>query len=173
LGVLLVCGSACPGNDGGSDDADGSTTSTTSQTSTSTAGTDDTTAGSDTSTGGSSTGLESSTGTLMVDYAMDVQPIFNGNCLCHMQNSMGVMTAPILTLNEGMSHGQLVSTASEQVPSMNRVEPGDPDNSYLWHKLQGTHLDAGGSGTMMPQTGELTDGALAIIEAWIASGAEP
>jgi hypothetical protein len=113
------------------------------------------------------------TGIGMVDYAADVQPIWNGSCTCHLQGPSGTMTATVLTLNAEISHEELVGTASEQVPGMDRVTPGDLEESYLWHKLQNTHLDVGGMGTSMPQGLMLGDEAMAVVEAWIVAGAEP
>ena len=80
------------------------------------------------------------------------------------------MIADTLTLNEGMSHAQLLS-ASTQLQSMPRVAPGDLDGSYVWHKLVGTHLDVGGLTSPMPMIGMLADDELALIESWILAGA--
>ena len=66
-----------------------------------------------------------------------------------------------------------VSVASSQVSTLNRVEPGDTDNSYLWLKLMGTYGDVGGTGATMPKTGALTPEELDTIEAWILGGALP
>jgi hypothetical protein len=113
------------------------------------------------------------TGLQVVDYAADVQPIWNGNCTCHLQGPSGTMTATVLTLNPESSYDELVGVASEQVPGMDRVTPADLDGSYLWHKLQGTHMDVGGMGTSMPQGLMLGEEPMATVEAWIAGGAEP
>src|SRR4029453_18798684 len=43
-----------------------------------------------------------------------------------------------LRLEEGASYAMLVNTPSDEVPSLNRVTPGDPDSSYLIQKLEGT-----------------------------------
>ena len=66
-----------------------------------------------------------------------------------------------------------MGVASSDVPSMNRVEPFDPQNSYLWHKLNGTMTSVGGTGSQMPKTGSLTTTELALIEQWIVDGAAP
>ena len=117
---------------------------------------------------------DSSTGEPLpeVDYEMDIQPIFNANCTCHLQGASGMMTAPFMTLNPGMSHGELVGVPAEQA-DLDRVAPDDLEASYLWHKLQGTHLDVGGSGTRMPATGPLEDEELTLVRAWILQGAMP
>lgn len=174
-GRSVVCASmlsvafvgACADDDGeGLDATQGMTTAATSTTEGSDATgetgdevTDDTTSG--------------ETGPGVVDYASDVQPIWNGNCTCHLQGPSGTMTATVLTLNPDASYDELVGVPSEQVPEMDRVTGGDPDQSYLWHKLQNTHLEVGGMGTSMPQGLQLGAEDLAVIEAWIAAGAEP
>lgn len=146
-GVLVaLLNGGCPSDDGGDDGA--------------------TTAGSD-GADGSGTSLP------QIDYATDVQPIWNANCTCHLQGPSGSMTATVLTLNEDVSYAQLVDTPAEQLESMDRVTPGQPEQSYLWHKLEGTQLDVGGMGTLMPQVGSLDEQDLMTIQAWIAGGAEP
>lgn len=68
------------------------------------------------------------------------------------------------------SFDALVNVASIQVPSLDRVEPGDPDNSYLIHKLEGTQAE----GLRMPQGGPFLDQAtIDDIRQWIADGANP
>jgi hypothetical protein len=105
--------------------------------------------------------------------ADDVQPLLDESCLCHMEGSSGTMVAPTLTLNADSAFAELVDTPSTQLPSMARVTPGDPDASYLWRKITDTHIDAGGSGTVMPPTGQLSAGKRDTIEMWIADGAQP
>ena len=78
-----------------------------------------------------------------------------------------------LSLADGDSFGELVGTASSEAPTLNRVEAGDPDNSYLLNKLRGTAGDVGGTDTQMP-LGEaaLSDEEIEAIEEWITNGAE-
>jgi len=71
------------------------------------------------------------------------------------------------------------------VPELNLIEPGDPEASYLWHKLCGTHLDVGGEGEAMPRAFSFSEGSgtvwnypldradLELIELWIEEGAPP
>lgn len=73
-----------------------------------------------------------------------------------------------LRLEAGMSHGMLVGVPSVGVPSVDRVEPGDPDNSFLIHKLEGTQA----SGDRMPLGGPyLSQEVIDIIRQWITDGA--
>jgi cytochrome c553 len=121
---------------------------------------------------GDSEGSSGATGAPAVDYAGEIQPIWDAACTCHLQGPSGTMTATTLTLNADVSHAELVGTPATQA-DLPRVAPGDPEGSYLWHKLQGTHREVGGSGTPMPQIGTLSEEELASIEAWIAGGAAP
>lgn len=133
------------------------------------------TTGSDGSTSEASEASESSdassSGMSAVVYEDDVQPIWNANCSCHLMGSSGTMTAPFLTLNPDMSIGQLVGIASEQ-SALARVEASDPEASYLWLKLEGTHA-AMGSGDQMPPTAPLSEEDMDVVRSWIASGANP
>ena len=76
-----------------------------------------------------------------------------------------------LNLAEGVSYSQLVNVASVSKRGATRVIPGDPDNSYLVHKLEG---GPGLVGNRMPNTGGpyLTAGQIAVIRRWIQEGAK-
>jgi len=76
-----------------------------------------------------------------------------------------------LTLEADVSYANLVNQASGELSSMNLVTPNDPDNSYLYHKLAGTHEDVGGSGSQMPLGGNITTEELALVKTWILEGA--
>ena len=54
-----------------------------------------------------------------------------------------------LDLSPGNASLALIRVSSTQA-SLLLVEPGDPQASYLWHKLNGTHLSVGGEGETMP-----------------------
>lgn len=109
----------------------------------------------------------SGTGEAAPSFARDVQPILQASCDCH------VDAAPA-QLSFTDAYAGLVDVPSTEAPGLDRVEPGAPDDSYLWHKLSGTHIAAGGSGDPMPApAGGLDAGSLATIEAWISGGAEP
>jgi hypothetical protein len=80
-------------------------------------------------------------------------------------------TAPLgLRLDEANSFALLVGVASEQEPSLQRVEPGDPNASYLIRKLEGTATVGGRmplGGTPLPQAD------IDVIRQWIIDGAQP
>lgn len=77
--------------------------------------------------------------------------------------------APLgLRLEAGASYALLVGAASVEVPALMRVQPGNPDASYLIHKLEGT-AEVGGrmplNGTPLPQA------TIDVIRQWITDGA--
>lgn len=128
-------------------------------------------------TNGETTGADTETTDEVVpEFDADIQPILESACLCHFSATPGGdMTAPYLNLNAGFALGELRDVDSVQLPSMKRVAPGDAENSYLVHKLRGTHGDVGGPmGTdRMPPLAPLLPEDIMRIEAWIAAGAEP
>ncbi len=96
----------------------------------------------------------------------DVRPVLDAACgSCHVMGSSG-------NFNFASGHSALVDVASGQ-SALAYVKAGDPDASYLLHKLRGTHLSAGGSGSQMPFGGMLPPADIDLVEAWIASGAQP
>lgn len=134
-------------------------------------GAEESTSGSSDASSSTGPATGSSTGVPAVVYEDDIQPIWNASCTCHLMGPSGDMTAPLLTLNPGMSHAQLVGVAAEQA-ELARVEPNAPEESYLWLKLNDIHTEVG-EGTVMPQGGMLDDGQLELVDAWIRGGAVP
>ncbi|MCE0917373.1 MULTISPECIES: hypothetical protein [unclassified Pseudomonas] len=97
-----------------------------------------------------------------------IQPMLDTYCVsCHLQGS-----APEdLVLQRGSAYRQLVGIASVQ-STLKRVVPGDPQASYLLHKLTGDQLSVGGKGVAMPFGQAQADTQLIqAVQAWIASGA--
>jgi hypothetical protein len=93
--------------------------------------------------------------------------IFTPTCArigCH--DAIGRQQGQILTA--GNSYANTVNVASTEMPSLLRVKPGDPANSYLYRKLTG----AGITGDRMPQTlPPLSDDQLKLVRDWIRRGA--
>lgn len=102
-------------------------------------------------------------------FAASVQPIFDGACNCHQSSPL---SAPF-SLQAMDAYDNLVEAPSTEVDTMPLVTAGNPDKSYLWHKLNGTQLDVGGSGTRMPVSSPLDASELDVIEHWIMDGAAP
>jgi hypothetical protein len=77
-----------------------------------------------------------------------------------------------LRLDAADSYNLLVGVPSTEVPTLLRVKPGDPDNSYIIQKLEG-HAAVGaqmpfGCPTTQPC---LTTDTIAFIRQWITNGA--
>jgi hypothetical protein len=87
---------------------------------------------------------------------------------CH--TDVGRTPAGGLILLHDRAYDQLVNVDSTEVPSLKRVKPGDPDNSYMVHKIEGR---PGIVGRRMPFNGPpyLTDGQILIMRRWIEEGA--
>ncbi len=100
-------------------------------------------------------------------FSQQVLPLLNSHCvICHMP---GAAQAELSLYPDAWA--ALVNQPSTQ-STLPRVKPGDPDGSYLYRKLAGTHLDAGGSGEPMPfQREQLAPADLALVRDWIAAGA--
>jgi parallel beta-helix repeat protein len=117
-----------------------------------------------------STSTSSTTSTTALFTWTQVQGMFATQCAsCHTSGSNGGLTG-LNDYNTGYTN--TVNVASTELPSMDRIELGDATLSYLMHKLDGTHITAGGSGSQMPLGGPFfsqsdRDG----IRAWINSGA--
>jgi hypothetical protein len=94
-----------------------------------------------------------------------VQPVFDARCAS--QSCHGVEKAD-LHLATGVSHGELVSVYSVQVPSWMRVLPGRPDSSYLVVKLAD---DPPGGNRMPIGQPPLPADEIAAIRDWIEAGA--
>ena len=73
------------------------------------------------------------------------------------------------TLSENICENSIDVMATQV--DMPFIAAGDPDNSYLLHKMKGTAGDVGGVESMMPPTGALSDADIQIVEDWIAAGA--
>jgi hypothetical protein len=87
---------------------------------------------------------------------------------CHNPNG-GAFRAVGLDMSAAGTYDSIVNVPSRQKPGLMRVTPGDPDNSYLIHKLEGRD---GIDGGRMPLRGPyLSAGQIAIIRRWIELGA--
>jgi hypothetical protein len=110
-------------------------------------------------------------GTVSIALSADFQSIqdnvFTPICsVCH----AGGGAPEGLRLDQADAFNLLVGVASTEVPSLMRVKPGDPDNSYIIQKLEG-HAAVG---ARMPFGGPyLTSDTVAFIRQWISNGAPP
>lgn len=93
--------------------------------------------------------------------------VFDTACIvCH-----AGAAAPLgLRLDKGSSFVNLVGVSSRQVGSLLRVDPGDPDRSYLVRKLEGTAAEGG----QMPLGGApVPQATIDFVRQWISDGALP
>jgi hypothetical protein len=95
------------------------------------------------------------------------QNVFTPICTqCH----IGAQAPAGLRLDETSSYAMLVNTPSTEVPSLRRVQAGNPDASYLIQKLQGTAA----VGRQMPLNNPpLPQATIDVIRQWISDGAQP
>lgn len=103
---------------------------------------------------------------LSADFDAIQANVFTPICsVCH----AGATAPQGLMLDASHSYNLLVGIPSTEVPSILRVKPGDPSNSYIIQKLEG-HAAVGGQ---MPlgQT-PLPASTIAFIVQWITDGAQ-
>ena len=104
-----------------------------------------------------------------VSFKADLQPLLNAQCVfCHVDGAENGG----LNLGRRKAHASLLA-ASTEAP-MPRVTAGNPERSYLIHKLRGTHVEAGGSGNAMPiydPPRPFDPAQLELITRWIQAGA--
>ncbi len=92
--------------------------------------------------------------------------VFTPSCATSTCHAGGAPTGG-LNLEAANSYTMLVGVQSGQDAAFLRVLAGDPDNSYLIQKLEGT---ASGGGTM-PPSGALPQSSIDMIRQWITDGA--
>jgi len=103
-----------------------------------------------------------------VSFAGDIVPLLKRRCVaCHITGQ----EPGLVSLVPKRAYGELVGVTSVQGP-MIRVIPAEPENSYLYHKLLGSQLEAGGKGEAMPPGMPLLpDQQIGLFRRWIAQGA--
>jgi hypothetical protein len=108
---------------------------------------------------------------LSADFDSIQANIFTPICsVCH----IGGGAPEGLRLDAADSFNLLVGVPSTEVPSLMRVKPGDPDNSYIIQKLEG-HAAVGAQMPFgCPSTQPcLTPATIAFVAQWITNGAPP
>jgi hypothetical protein len=92
-----------------------------------------------------------------------VQQLLTGNCAgCHPPNQG-------MDLTTGHVYANIVNVKSREVPSLLRVKPGDPTDSYLYQKVTQARPMVG---VRMPKDGQpLTADEITTLRVWIAQGA--
>lgn len=127
-----------------------------------------------------------------VSFKADVLPILRQSCglssACHGNQSNPTGDRPYLgpALKDGEAtdaqiaaiFDQNVNKAAMKEPKMKIVAPGDPANSFLLYKLDGTSCGklacaaSASCGTQMPQGGVMPCEQRDILRRWIAQGAK-
>ena len=115
---------------------------------------------------GTSGGSPGTTTGVTADFQSIQDNVFTPICTqCH----IGASAPQGLQLDAAHSYALLVGVPSNEKPSVLRVKPSDPDNSYMMQKLEGA---AGIVGGQMPlDQAPLPQATLAAIRQWIANGA--
>lgn len=103
-----------------------------------------------------------------VSFARDIAPVLKDRCAtCHLSGE----EAGGMALHPAAAYASIVGVPSLESKLL-RIKPGLPDESYLLLKLEGRHLDAGGSGQRMPfEQAPLQEEILQRIRDWITAGA--
>jgi hypothetical protein len=117
-----------------------------------------------------------------LSFVADIFPIFSANCAfkpCHGSPDAASNQGLYLGGSAGDTARALVGVPTRELPSMNFVTPGVPDDSYVMHKLdwdqcQFDSMCTGGScGANMPLGGaQLPLIERDAIRRWIAQGAK-
>ena len=97
-----------------------------------------------------------------VSFASDVQPIFDASCVgCHGDGGNAG-----LDLRSGRSYANLVGNPATE-SGLARIEPGEPENSWLYLKITGQQT----VGDQMPPGSPLNTDTTDRIRTWIEEGA--
>ena len=93
--------------------------------------------------------------------------VFGPRCAtCH----QGTHVSGLELESAQQSYDELVNVRSTEVPTLDRVEPGNAETSYLIDKLEGTQT----VGDRMPRgQPPLPSDTIAVIRQWITEGAAP
>ncbi|MBI4914387.1 MAG: hypothetical protein HY825_00940 [Acidobacteria bacterium] len=93
--------------------------------------------------------------------------IFTPSCAlsgCH----AGAAPQSGLDLSAGVAYQGIVGVPSVERADLNRIEPRDPERSYLVKKVRG---DADIAGSQMPLGGALTADEIGLLTDWVRRGA--
>jgi len=94
--------------------------------------------------------------------------------VCH--NGSSSFLPGVQNLTAGNSFSNIVNVASIEVPSLDRIKPNDPTNSYMIKKLMGTQ--GAGNGSQMPlgcgsaSDPCLTQAQINMFISWVNAGAQ-
>lgn len=110
---------------------------------------------------------EQQQGPAPVSFSAQVLPLLMRECsYCHMREDR----YGYLVIDPESTWSNLVEVPAYAYPQMMRVLPGSADQSYLWKKLTGEHLQLGAEGWLMPYF-RWSDQNLELVRRWIEEGA--
>ena len=102
-----------------------------------------------------------------VSFSKSIEPLLDVTCAvakCHVP----INPVEELILQKDLAYHFLVNVRSLEATSLRIVDPGNPEGSYLLHKLRGTHMEVGGMGERMPfDLPPLTEAQIGMIATWI------
>ena len=100
------------------------------------------------------------------DFQQIQDTVFTPICSqCH----IGANAPQGLRLDAANSYAMIVNVASNEVPGLLRINPGNPDQSYLVQKIQG---NAAVGGRMPLGQAPLPQDRIDLIRQWVAAGAQ-
>ena len=122
--------------------------------------------GSSSGSGSSSGGSSGGGGTVTADFQSIQENVFTPICSpCH----SGAGAPEGETLDAAHSYNSIVGVPSTEIPAIERIKPGDPDNSYLVQKIENA---PGISGAQMPyHEMPLPQSTIDAIRQWVTDGA--
>jgi hypothetical protein len=105
-------------------------------------------------------------GAVTADFQSIQDNVFTPICSpCH----SGASAPEGLMLDQAHAYSFIVGVPSTEMPNVDRIKPGDPDNSYLVRKIQG---GPNISGVRMPYGGPyLPQSTIDAIRQWVTNGA--
>jgi hypothetical protein len=125
--------------------------------------------GSGSSTGGTTGAPGGGSGAITASFQSIQDNVFTPICsVCH----QGAGAPEGMQLSAGVSYDMIVGVPSQEQPELDRIEPGNPDNSYLVQKIEGVAA----TGAQMPDGCPVTQPCLdqatinAIVQ-WVSDGA--
>jgi hypothetical protein len=109
---------------------------------------------------------DSSSAPITADFQSIQDHVFTPICAkCH----IGAGAPEGLQLDAEHSYNLLVGVPSEEQPNLLRVKPGDPDDSYMVHKIEG--LPGIDGGQMPLGEKQLPQASMDAIRQWVTNGA--
>jgi len=116
----------------------------------------------------SATGVGTTTfsGNAIYSFAMHVQPVFSASCTFSVCHAAGVVPP---NLTPGAARAAIVGVATACTTGVNRVEPGQAEQSALMHLMDGVAV--GGCVRPMPPGAILSDSLRNVVRSWIRNNA--